>query len=206
MNRVEIKKRAKEFAFNNKWNIWKPFLVYFVIMFVVGFLLGLLGLDPESTEYSILNLIITYATVPLVIGCVYYVMSLIRGKELDIKEIFSKYKYTGPIIVITFLVGLFTGLWTLLFIIPGIIYALKMSMVQYLMADELDENTNYMDILNKSKKMMDGYKIDFLVFGLSFIGWILLTIVTFGIAAIWTVPYMTTAEIMYYEELKKKNN
>ena len=60
MNRVEIKKRAKEFAFNNKWNIWKPFLVYFVIMFVVGFLLGLLGLDPESTEYSILNLIITY--------------------------------------------------------------------------------------------------------------------------------------------------
>ena len=206
MNRVEIKKRAKEFAFNNKWNIWKPFLVYFVIMFVVGFLLGLLGLDPESTEYSILNLIITYATVPLVIGCVSYVMSLIRGKELDIKEIFSKYKYTGPIIVITFLVGLFTGLWTLLFIIPGIIYALKMSMVQYLMADELDENTNYMDILNKSKKMMDGYKIDFLVFGLSFIGWILLTIVTFGIAAIWTVPYMTTAEIMYYEELKKKNN
>lgn len=206
MNRVEIKKRAKEFAFNNKWNIWKPFLVYFVIMFVVGFILGLLGLDSESTEYSILNLIITYATVPLTIGCVYYVMNLIRGKELDIKEIFSKYKYTGPIIVITFLVGLFTGLWTLLFIIPGIIYALKMSMVQYLMADELDENTNYMDILNKSKKMMDGYKIDFLVFGLSFIGWILLTIVTFGIAAIWTVPYMTTAEIMYYEELKKKNN
>ena len=212
MDRVEIKKRAKEFASKNKWNIWKPLLVYMGIVLGIQLILTVCGLAPEyetsttNSLYNIVKLITQVALLPLSIGYVYYIINLIRGKQLELKDIFSKYKYTLPIIVITFLVGLFTTLWSLLFIIPGIIYGLKMSMVQYLLADELDNETGYMDLLNKSKKMMDGYKIDFLLFTLSFLGWILLTCITFGIAGIWTIPYIITAETMYYEELKKKNS
>lgn len=126
-------------------------------------------------------------------------------KKLEIKDLFSKYKLILPIFVITFLVGLFTTLWTLLLIIPGIIYAFKVAMVQYLLADELTNETGYMELIKRSKKMMDGHKWEFFVFNLSFFGWYLLIAITFGIAAIWVVPYVTTAQIMYYDELKKLN-
>ena len=45
--------------------------------------------------------------------------------------------------------------------------------------------------------------MDYFVFELSFFGWILLGLVTFGIAYIWVVPYMEVDNVMYYEELKK---
>ena len=54
--------------------------------------------------------------------------------------------------------------------------------------------------------MMDGHKWEYFVFNLSFIGWYLLCGITFGIAAIWVVPYVTTANVMYYEKLKKLKN
>ena len=215
MDRVEIKERAKKFAFQNKLNIWKPFLIIIGISFVVGFVLGILGYTPDYLEngtmvtnpvYDTVTGILTIVLLPLSVGATYYVINLIRGRQMDINEIFSKYKYFLPILVITFLVGLFTALWTILLIIPGIIYAFKVAMVPYLMADELDENTKYMELIDKSKEMMNGYKFDYFVFNLSFIGWILLIPITFGIASIWVVPYVITANAMYYEKLKEKHN
>ena len=78
-------------------------------------------------------------------------------------------------------------------------------MVPNLLADELTNETGYMELINRSKKLMDGHKWEYFIFNLSFIGWDLLIIATLGIAAIWVVPYETTAKIMYYDELKKLN-
>jgi len=219
MDRVEIKKKAKEFAFKNKWNIWKPIIIIGVISGVIGGILGAVGLGPElvetadgmleyeyTTAGSIAQIIVDILLLPMSVGGMYYLIKLIRGEEFEINDLFSKYKYILPIIVIVFLVGLFTALWTLLLIIPGIIYAFKVAMVPYLMADELDESTGYMDLINKSKEMMDGHKWEYFKFDLSFIGWILLCGITLGIAAIWVVPYIQTANVMYFEELKKLNN
>ena len=50
---------------------------------------------------------------------------------------------------------------------------------------------------------MQGYKWDYFIFGLSFIGWILLIGFTFGIAMIWVMPFILIAQTLYYEELKK---
>jgi len=98
------------------------------------------------------------------------------------------------------MVMLFAGLWSLLFIIPGIIYAYKTIMVNYIWAETTDENVTWRDVINTSKEMMDGYKMDLFVFELSFIGWILLSAVTLGIALIWVVPYIQVASVMYYQE------
>ena len=218
MNRVEIKKEAKEFAFENKWNIWKVILIFMAIPFAVGLVTGFLGLGSKTIIQGANSIKIVYnpigqtissivsiLLIPLSVGLDFYMLKLVRGKKTDIKDIFAKYKYFLPIIVITFLVGLFTSLWSLLFIIPGIIYALKVAMVNFLMADELDEDTSYLELIDKSKKMMDGHKWEYFVFNLSFIGWFLLCGITFGIASIWVIPYYTTAKIMYYEKLKKLN-
>lgn len=207
MNRKEIKEKAKELAFNNKWEIWKPFLIVAGITLIFSLLLIICKID----ENSVLGTIITYAfeiaLLPASLGCTYYIINFVRGKTLDVKEALKcKYKLFGLILVVTILVRLFTFLWSLLLIIPGLIYSYKMVMTNYILADTEEENISYKDVMNTSKKMMDGYKWDNFVFGLSFLGWILLTVVTFGIALIWVYPYMQVAFVMYYEELKKIKN
>lgn len=51
--------------------------------------------------------------------------------------------------------------------------------------------------------MMYGYKLDYFIFQLSFIGWQILGAITFGIAYIYVIPYFTFANIVYYEKLKE---
>ena len=206
MNCDEIKKRAKEFAFKNKGDIWKPLLciyaVILVVSFALGFILGFLNFKNENVM-DLLTYIIDFALLPASIGYIYYLMNLIKGKKLDIKEaLLSKYSLWVLIIITMVMVSLFTTLWSLLLIVPGIIYSLKTVMVQYILA-EADNTVNYQDVINRSKQMMEGHKWEYVVFNFKFIGWILLGIVTLGIAYIWVYPYITISNLMYYEELKK---
>ena len=60
-----------------------------------------------------------------------------------------------------------------------------------------------MEILRESKRLTYGYKADIFLFGLSFLGWYLLSVFTMGIAFIYVIPYTLVASAMYYEELKK---
>ena len=92
-------------------------------------------------------------------------------------------------------------LWSLLLIIPGIIAYLSYSLVNYILAD--NDNMSIMEILRESKRLTYGYKADIFLFGLSFLGWYLLSVFTMGIAFIYVIPYTLVASAMYYEELKK---
>ena len=97
-----------------------------------------------------------------------------------------------------FLQNLFIGLWSLLFIIPGIVKMYQYRMVVYLMAENPD--MNWKEALAKSKEMMNGQKWNAFVLDLSFIGWHILGICTLGIVeTFYTLPYslLTNAELYY---------
>lgn len=98
------------------------------------------------------------------------------------------------------LVGIFTFLWTLLFIIPGIIKAFSYSMTPYI----LDENPELgaSEAIHRSRMMMKTHKFDLFWLYLSFIGWWLLCILTCGIGFLWLAPYFQTAKAAFYEEVK----
>jgi uncharacterized membrane protein len=99
--------------------------------------------------------------------------------------------------------GLFTMLWTLLFIIPGIIKALAYFMTPYILAECPDVTAT--DALKLSMRMTAGHKGKVFVMGLSFIGWGLLTALTFGILGIfYTGPYYYTSFAGLYHELKEE--
>ena len=68
----------------------------------------------------------------------------------------------------------------------------------------IDTDLGPVESIKKSWEMMKGYKWNYFVFILSFLGWILLTPFTLGLLFIWLIPYMTVAEIIYYERLKEK--
>lgn len=101
-----------------------------------------------------------------------------------------------------FLANLFIALWSLLLVIPGIIKSFEYLMVGYILAD--DPDMGVMDALRKSKQMMKGHKWNALVLGLSFLGWGLLSLLTFGLLDIFYVrPYTEATYAELYITLKQ---
>ena len=99
-----------------------------------------------------------------------------------------------------FLMGVFVFLWILLLIIPGIIKAFAYALVPYILVDKPELSAN--EAINLSKAMMKGHKFDFFWLSLSFLGWILLAILTVGIGFFWLLPYMYTTYAAFYQDVK----
>ena len=100
-----------------------------------------------------------------------------------------------------FLRDLFIWLWSLLFVIPGIIKYYEYRLVPYIVSE--NPNINYKDALAESKKLMQGNKWKTFVLDLSFIGWDILSLLTWGFLDIFFVgPYKASTDAALYETLK----
>ena len=99
-----------------------------------------------------------------------------------------------------FLMYLFIALWTLLFILPGIVKAFSYALTPYILEENPDLSAN--EAIDHSRAMMKGHKFDLFYLYLSFIGWFLLSFLTLGIGFIWLIPYMNTAQAAFYEDVK----
>ena len=203
INRPRLKEAAKEKLNGNMWNIWQALLVVMAISSLFGSFGGLVeGAKIEiynNVYYNVIDAIYGFISIPLTAGVSYYVLNIVRDKSFDISDLFKFYKermWTNILLYI--LISIFTALWGLLFLIPGIIAGLSYSMSTFIFID--GEDTDAMAIIKKSKDLMYGYKWDCFVFQLSFIGWALLCLFIFPI--IYVLPYYYVAETMYYEELK----
>jgi len=106
-----------------------------------------------------------------------------------------------PYISIALLTGLFTLLWPLLFIIPGIIDSISYTLVYMIKLDNPEMST--MEVITKSKEMMNGHKMDYFVLVLSFFGWAILGILTLGILYLWLTLYMNVTFANFYNSLKE---
>ena len=105
------------------------------------------------------------------------------------------------IVKTAFLTDLFIWLWSLLLIIPGIIKSYEYRLVPYIVSENPD--INYKDALAESKKLMKGNKWRSFVLDLSFIGWDLLSALSFGLAGIFFVePYKASTDAALYESIK----
>jgi uncharacterized membrane protein len=102
------------------------------------------------------------------------------------------------------LVYLYTLLWSLLFIVPGIIKGLAYSLTPFIVKDNPQLLPN--EAINLSMKMMKGHKFDLFYLYLSFIGWIFLAILTLGIGLLWVIPYMQTSMAAFYLDVKNDYN
>lgn len=140
----------------------------------------------------------------LLYGVSRYLLKFVRGAQPVIGEIFGGFtsgaEKFGRAVLLQLLISIFTALWSLLFIIPGIIAGYRYSMAFYILAD--NDNISALDALNASKEMMRGHKWELFKLHLSFIGWILLCIITGGIGFIFLSPYMSTAQANFYEYLR----
>lgn len=183
---VVLMQMARE-SLKGKWGLAiGTFVVYMLIAVVLQINVG-----------PIASLIISG---PFALGLAIFSLSISRNQDAKLEQIFQGFNNFGTALGAYLLMVLFILLWTLLLIIPGIIAAISYSMTFYILAD--DNSIKAMEAIDKSKKMMDGYKWKYFCLGLRFLGWALLCILTLGIGFLWLMPYMQVSMAQFYDDVK----
>ena len=198
MNFIEIKEEAKKLTSKHILKFWKSSLLVFASSIALAIILG-------TISGGILAFITELVALPLYIGFISYILGLTRKEEVSLTDIFQDYKKIGLIVVTLIISYVFIIFGYILLIIPGIMIAFSLVMVGYLLADSKETSiSEAKNIIRESIEMMNGYKLDYFIFELSFIGWHFLGAITFGIAYIYVIPYFTFANTLYYQRLKVK--
>ncbi len=187
--RAQIKEQAKKNFSAQYWMCVGAFVLYTLIV----------GAASQMTA----GIGAFFLAPPMIVGFYSFSLKVYRGQEADIGGMFSDgfsdyWRNVGGVLWMQ----LWIFIWSLLFIIPGIIKAFAYFMAPYILADS--RNVSATQALKLSMKMTKGYKGKIFVMLLSFIGWLILTGLTFGILSIfWTGPYIETSFAGMYDELKK---
>lgn len=169
-------------------------LVYEAIMFVVS-CLDFVNKDLHLGTIAVLLLL------PMVYSFMVAFLDNIReNKEYKVGQIFVGFNDYTRILGTLLLKSLYTFLWYLLLIIPGVIKQYSYAMTDYILRDHPELKNNA--AIERSMAMMKGHKFDLFYLHLTFIGWALLCIVTLGIGLLWLYPYMLSAQAHFYEERK----
>lgn len=198
MNFIEIKEEAKKLTSKHILKFWKSSLLIFASSIALAIILGIIS-------GGVLAFITELLALPLYIGFISYILGLTRKEEVSLTDIFQDYKKIGLIVVTLIISYVFIIFGYILLIIPGIMIAFSLVMVGYLLADSKETSiSEAKNIIRESIEMMNGYKLDYFIFELSFIGWYFLGAITFGIAYIYVIPYFTFANTLYYQRLKEK--
>lgn len=215
MNWSDIKSTAKEKVKGNKWNIWWPVLIIGLFESLLDSIFPSTKVDVSQFLNSsnlnasvqvenkevIISFFISIVIGILMAGYTKYILNFIRKGEFDHKLIINTIKERWLELLIGMaLTSLIVAVGTVLLVIPGIIAALGFAFVSYII---IDSDISGVDSLKKSWEMMRGYKWDYFLFILSFLGWIILSIFTLFILWIWLLPYMTLSFAIYYDKLKE---
>ncbi len=125
-----------------------------------------------------------------------------RGNLNDLGGGFAKESYL-KVVTAMFLRSLYIFLWSLLFLIPGIVMGYAYQMVPYILAENPGMESK--EALARSRAMTEGHKWNMFVLDLSFLGWMLLGLVTFGIGILFVMPYVLSTRAELYLRLKQIN-
>ena len=168
---------------------------------LVAFIILLISVIPSLVAPA--SLVVSICVVmPLSVGVYAAFRKLLLGQEVKLVEDsfkvgFQNWKHNvGGMLLMT----VYTFLWTLLLIVPGIIKAFSYALVPFILADKPELSAE--EAINLSMKMMDGHKLDLFILSLSFIGWAILAILTLCIGYLWLTPYIYTTMVAFYEDVK----
>lgn len=164
-----------------------------------GIVVALMIVFAIAAVYSIIMFIIGSA---VAVGYSEFNLDLIYGVKPKISSIFSRFGQLGTAIRARLLafVRIFAGF--ILFVIPGVVMSYSYAMINFVMAEHPEMNAR--EALKESKRIMKGNRWRLFCLSLSFIGWAMLSILTFGIGLIWFIPYQQAALAAFYNEVSER--
>ena len=193
---------------------WGTFVLMTFLMLVIQTILQIPGyigslleiLSPEnvlaSLSFSNISNILSLLALPLSWGLTVSLLRNHREESVDLENLFDGFRggrYTRVFCAL-FLVNLFTFLWALLLIIPGIMKAFSYALTPYIIMDEPELTAR--QAITRSCEIMQGRRWKLFCLYLSFIGWGILCLLTFGIGFLWLVPYMNASVAAFYEDAR----
>lgn len=122
-----------------------------------------------------------------------------RQKQPELKTIFDYFSVWRTAFCARFLRGLYVFLWSLLFIIPGVVAEYSYAMTGYILAENPELTAS--EAIEKSKEIMYGNRWRLFCLRFSFIGWSVLCTLTLGIGNLWLIPYQQAADAAFYREI-----
>ena len=182
--------------------------------------LQMFGQDVISSirGFGILNIVagvaIYLAIIAVIVGIALFILGSIvevgymkfnldlvdRQKEAEIGTMFGYFQFWKTTACASLLQSVYVLLWSLLFIIPGIIAGYSYAMTSYILAENPDLTAS--EAIERSKQMMSGNRWRLFCVQISFIGWdILSALLTFGIGSLWITPYKQAATAAFYREV-----
>ena len=148
----------------------------------------------------------------LIMGAVYFILgsiikvgyakfnlNLVDRLEGSFENLFAYFSDWKTTAVARFLQSIYILLWSLLFIIPGIIVSFSYAMTEYILAENPELSAS--EAISRSKQMMDGNKWRLFCLQFSFIGGSILCAFTLGIGNLWLTPYKQAATAAFYREV-----
>lgn len=224
----ELKRQAREHL-NNRYGIpMTAFIVTQLIVLAVDFpFSSALQNNPSTTQmliYTLASLIISLLSIVLSCGLVYMHLNLARGKEVKFNDLFFFFKerpdrfiLSGlmlagimlvlmlPAIVITIATTALDN-WLAITIVAWIITlaivlvaSYTYGLIYFLLIDNPD--MGYIEIFKESRRLMKGNKGRMFYIGLSFIGFNLLALLSFGLGLLWVAPYMSQTNVELYLDI-----
>lgn len=184
----DLMREARE-ALRNRWGLAVgAVLLYWLVSFAAG-----------AIPYAgvVTGMILSG---PLSVGFCVFFLALARRREPAVGQLFDGFKSFGTAIGAYFLMILFILLWTLLFIIPGIIACYAYAMTWFVIAD--DPAVGPLEAITRSKLMMRGRKWKYFCLNMRFIGWGILCLLTCGVGFLWLIPYVQTALAAFYDDVR----
>lgn len=222
IDRFEIKRGAKELVFTAMPRPMMVALVYMLASLLIGYLGGRISGSPYSVDLeavrtgtalwdavaftpenvrplgAALDLVMQLLSTVLSTGFTIYCLCVSRRIAAGYANLLDGFGIFLRVIWMRILVGLFTALWTLLFVIPGLIAAYGYRQAVYLMLDHPDWSC--LRCIRESKALMRGHKWELFVLDLSFLGWALLTGLFFPVY-VYVLPFMELSYAEYYNRL-----
>lgn len=220
-SRAELKRQAKDSLKGNwKWALLTLSLptalvtiIYIVAYAAVSINYGSTDMDGNTTLTTtgailafLILVIFSLAMVGVYGGITKGSMDLIRNHKQDSKVTvlfgFTPKHYTN-FLILNILIAIFTFLWRLLLIIPGIIKGLAYSQAPFVMVDRLVSGLDGkpLESITRSRELMDGHKWRYFVLQLSFIGWAILALLSAGIGYLFLIPYVMTTNAAFYDDV-----
>lgn len=159
------------------WTVLMPLVSLAGLLGIVSFILG--------------------GTVEL--GYAKFLLKQYDRKELQFSDLFSQFERFGTGFAQKFLRTLYTCLWALLLVIPGIVKGLSYAMTPFILEEHPEMTAS--EAIKASMKLMDGHKMDLFILGLTFLGWEILACLTMGIGFLFLNPYMNAAYAAFYRSI-----
>lgn len=212
MNRQLLKRESKTLLHQH----YSFFFILFIPIFLLTLFTGVMNLpwwnnptdvwNSTDTGSLLLNLLLSLVSV----GVNFVLIDLFRDQATATQPlkksmtIFTNAHYVLGVIVIGIIQFIFIVLWMILLIIPGIVKSIAYSQAYYIYRDALDHGhgISYLDAITQSRYLMNGHKMDYFILSLSFIGWMLLVIITCGIALLYVQPYFSLTFANFYCTLR----